>query len=141
MAGAEERWLKGDSRIGEDGADGKPLPRRKAPLSTQHNTEKNSSPKLHFRGHSTSGTFTEWICREQSGFANPTFAASTQRWQRSDDTKPDTLEVMRGTQYHIDTPQHPQHHRALRQCRRGDNLMSGRDKDAGMVCRLLMRGK
>lgn len=89
VAAAEERWRRGEEsnsqnpRHQQDATEDGPgtSTRRKATLSTPHDTEKNSSPKLHFRGHTTSGTFTEWICREQSGFANPTYAASTQRWQ------------------------------------------------------------
>ena len=45
------------------------------------------------------------------------------------------------SEYLIDTSQHPQHHRALRQCRGGDKLMSERDKDAGLVCPLLIGGR
>lgn len=103
MAAAEEMWRRGDesnldrSTIERQISKDDPPMRRKATLAIPERTEKNSSPKLHFRGRSTSGTFTEWICREQSGFANPTYAASTQRWQKSDFTNPDTLEAVRDT--------------------------------------------
>lgn len=94
VAAAEERWRRGEEsnlqnpRHQQDATEDRPRTstRPKVTLSTPHDTEKNSSPRLHFRGHTTSGTFTEWICREQSGFANPTYAASTQRWQTPADS-------------------------------------------------------
>lgn len=103
VAAAEERWRRGNesvperSRRQQDEHDYIQPFRRKARLSTPEDTEKNSSPKLHFRGHSTSGTFTEWICREQSGFANPTYAASTQRWQNPANSNADESRAMTGT--------------------------------------------
>lgn len=64
-----------------------PTTRHKPSLSSPRNTQ-NSSPLLHVSNRSrqnSTGVYAEWICRERSGFANPTNATFQYRWGVADE--------------------------------------------------------